>query len=369
MRPDVIVVGLGSMGAATAHQVASRGARVLGLDRFTPPHDRGAHAGGSRIIRMAYAEGIEYVPLLRRAFELWSSLEAVSGQRLVRRTGGLMLGPPGGTIVGGALESARIHGLAHEMLDPGEVRRRFPMFAPADHEMALYEDVAGLVRPEAAIATQLRLAKEAGADLRYEVAVTGWRATADGVVVTTRDEEHSAARMVIAPGAWAPELLGDLGVPLVVRRRVQHFWRVTDPFPVWMWEYAPGLVAYGLPDVDSTGAKAALHHGDDPVDPNVGATDATDGEVAAMRDWLSTRLPALAQAGWLASKPCLYTLTPDEHFVLGRHPFHENVVVAGGFSGHGFKFVPIVGEVLADLALAGSTRYSIGFLAPGRFAT
>lgn len=317
---------------------------------------------------MAYAEGADYVPLLRRAFELWGSLEEASGQRLVTTTGGLMLGPLDGTIVGGALESAQVHGLAHELLDAAEVRRRFPTFVPADGDVGLFEEVAGLVRPEAAIATYLRLAGEAGADLRYGTAVTGWRATADGVVVTTRDGEHSAARLVIAPGAWAPELLADLTVPFTVHRRVQHYWATMDQIPVWIWEYAPGIAAYGLPNVDGTGAKAALHHGHDPVDPNVGAADATGDEIAAMRDWLAIRMPALAESGWLANKPCLYTLTPDEHFVLGRHPVYDAVAIAGGFSGHGYKFTPIVGEILADLALTGTTRYPIGLFDPARFA-
>lgn len=226
MRPDVIVVGLGSMGSAAAQQLAERGVRVLGLDRFVPPHGRGAHAGGSRIIRMAYAEGADYVPLLRRAYQLWSVLEEKTGQALRTSTGGLMIGSAEGTIVGGALASARAHGLAYELLDVAEVRRRFPAFTPAETDAALYEEVAGLVRPEAAIAAQLRLARRAGADLRYGVAVHGWRAvTGGGVAVATAAGDLHAERLVIAPGAWAPGLLADIRVPLRVERRVQHYWQ------------------------------------------------------------------------------------------------------------------------------------------------
>lgn len=374
MRPDAIVVGLGSMGAAAAYHLAARGAKVLGLDRFTPPHERGAHAGGSRIIRMAYAEGAEYVPLLRRAYELWRELESASGTELLVPTGGLMLGLPDSSTVVGALGSARAYGLAHEMLDAGQVRRLFPQFTPADGEVALYEEVAGLVRPEQAIETHLRLASRAGAELRYGVPVIGWEADRQGVVVQTADGRHEADHLVLCPGAWAPELLADLAVPFVVQRRVQHYWRAPAKeygparFPIWMWDYAPGRVAYGLPTVDGSGAKAALHHGDQPADPHVGAGEATADEIAAMREWLAGRLPGLAGGGWLDAKPCLYTLTPDEHFVLGRHPRHDTVSVAGGFSGHGFKFAPVVGEVLADLALTATTGHPIGLFAPDRFA-
>jgi sarcosine oxidase len=378
MRPDVIVVGLGSMGAAAAAHLAGRGVRVLGMDSFTPPHARGAHAGGSRIIRMAYAEGAEYVPLCRRAYELWAELEKETGSTLLTTTGGLMLGLPDGSAVGGALASARTHGLPHELLDAAEVRRRFPAFTPADGEVALYEEVAGLVRPEAAIEAHLRQAGRAGADLRYGLTVAGWRATPGGVSVTTTEGEFSADRLVIAPGAWAPALFSGLSIPLVVQRRVQHYWRAPGAeheigrFPIWIWEYAPGRAAYGLPSVGGAGidggAKAALHHGDETVDPDVGAGEATRAEADAMRTWLDGRLPGLARGGWLGGKPCLYTLTPDEHFVLGRHPEQANVTVAGGFSGHGFKFAPVIGEILADLALTGRSRHPIGLFDPARFA-
>ena len=417
MRPDVIVAGLGSMGAATACELAARGVRVLGLDRFAPPHTRGAHAGGSRIIRMAYAEGSAYVPLVRRAYELWQTLEGAAGTRLLSPTGGLMLGRPDSLTVRGASASAQAHGLAHEMLDAVQVRRRFPAFTPADDEVALYEEATGLLRPERAIAAQLLLAGRAGADLRYGAAVTGWRATADGVTVTTATGTHESAHLILCPGAWAPELLADLGVPMVVRRRVQHYWRspggdyAAGRFPSWMWEYGDGAIAYGLPapggEGIDRGVKAALHHASapvadppgaadpvmdragpvvdrvgasvdragpavvdhagGPVDPDVGAGEATPAEVRAMRGWLATRLPALAASDWLGSKPCLYTLTPDEDFVVGRHPRHERVTVACGFSGHGFKFAPVVGEILADLALDGSTAHPITMFAPDRF--
>jgi len=369
---DVIVAGLGSMGAAAAYHLARRGRSVLGVDRFAPPHDRGAHAGGSRIIRMAYLEGEEYVPLVRRSYDLWRELEAATGETLLTTTGGLMLGPSDSKVVGGALESARVHDLAHELLDADEVRRRFPQFSLGDGDVGLYEDVAGLVRPESAITAHLRLAAEAGATVRAGVVLRGWEATDSGVRVSTDDGPLHADRLVIAPGAWAGDLVR-LPIPLRVERRVQHYWRPTGPakdfgpgqLPVWIWEYAPGAMAYGLPDLGG-GAKAALHHGPDPVDPTAGAAGPTDGEIAAMRDWLRSRLPRLADGDWVDAKPCLYTLTPDEHFVIGRHPDHPAVAVACGFSGHGFKFSPVIGEILADLTESGATPHPIALFDPAR---
>jgi len=321
---------------------------------------------------MAYLEGEEYVPLVRRSYDLWRDLEETTGETLLTTTGGLMLGPTDSKVVGGALESARIHDLAHELLDSDELRRRFPQFSPGDGDVGLYEDVAGLVRPESAIAAHLRLAAEAGATVRAGVTVRGWEATATGVRVDTDDGPLHADRLVIAPGAWASDLVR-LPIPLRVERRVQHYWRPNGPaedftpgrLPVWIWEYAPGAMAYGLPELGS-GVKAALHHGPDPVDPSTGAAGPTDDEIAAMREWLRTRLPRLAAGEWVDAKPCLYTITPDEHFVIGRHPDHPAVAVACGFSGHGFKFSPVIGEILADLTESGATPHPIALFDPAR---
>jgi sarcosine oxidase len=381
--PDVIVVGLGSMGAAAAYHLAERGVRVVGMDRFTPPHARGSHTGGSRIIRLAYAEGDAYVPLLRRAYQLWEAVEAAAGTGLLTRTGGLMLGAPDSGTVAGALQSARAHGLAHELLDAVEIRRRFPAFAPVDPEVGLYEEVAGIVRPEAAVDSLLRLAAQAGADLRYGVRVTGWRATGSGVEVQTRAGPLTADRLVLCPGGWATGLLADLPVPFRVERRVQHYWAPPgaefdpDRSPIWIWESGTGVAAYGIPTLDPPPGdplagrpvtKAAFHSGDEPADAEAGATEVRPGEERGIVEWLAGRLPGLAASRWIGGKPCLYTLTPDGHFVVGRHPRHDPVSVAAGFSGHGFKFVPVIGEILADLAERGVTDHPIDLFAPDRFA-
>ncbi|MDG4820335.1 N-methyl-L-tryptophan oxidase [Asanoa sp. WMMD1127] len=383
-RPEVVVVGLGTMGAAAAYHLASRGVRVLGLDRFRPPHTRGEHAGGSRIIRQAYAEGRAYVPLVQRAYELWQQLSEVAGVELMTPTGGLMLGRADSAQVAGALASAQAHGLEHEMLDARTIRARFPAFAPDDDEIGLYERAAGVVRPEAAISAHLRLAEGWGADLRYGGAVTGWDADADGVTVHVDGATVSADRLIVCPGPWAADLLQMRGNPVTLQSRLQHYWLPSEPFaigrcPVWIWEPADDAVAYGIPafsppaDLHDLGpgvgavVKAAFHSGDRPADAELGAPSATPDDLADVVAWLARRLPALADSEYLEAKACLYTMTPDEDFILGPHPEAANVAVAAGFSGHGFKFAPVVGEILADLAQTGHTLHTIDQFAPGRF--
>jgi len=372
------------MGSATVEALGRRGVRVIGLDRWAPPHERGAHAGGSRIIRLAYAEGEVYVPLLRTAYELWDALQRRAQRRLRTPSGVLTVGPRDWPVVSGVLASARAHDLELAELDPAEAADRFPQFHLADGEVALFDPAGGMLDPEGAIDACLSLAEVAGATLKVDVAVTGWRATASGVTVQTTAGDLTGDRLVLCPGAGAPALLADLEVPWRVERRLQHFWRPAgDPaafdarrFPAWMWEFTPGALAYGLPwQHPPGGVKAAFHQANagptasDPADVDTGAAPASPEEALPVRDCLRTRLPVIAAGDWLGGSGCLYTLTPDEHFVLGRHPAHANVAVAAGFSGHGFKFLPVVGEILADLAIDGTTRHPIDPFAPDRFAT
>ena len=383
MALDVIVVGLGTMGAATAYQLAVRGARVVGLDRYRPPHRHGAHGGGSRIIRLAYAEHPAYVPLARRAYEMWREIEVTSDVPLLTTTGGLNLGRPDSAVVSGALRAVRQHGLPHEVLAAAELRRRFPAFAPADDEVGVYEEVAGALRPEQSVATLLDLAERAGADLRFGAAVSGWRASSSGVTVRTAGGELTAGHLVLCPGPWAPEVLTGMGVPFDVQRRVQMFWRGAGAefsvgrCPVWIWESEPGCTAYGTPSLPGPPdgpadapdlIKAAFHSGHERSAPSDHPEPPRPEETRAVMRWLERRMPSLHRADWAYGQPCLYTLTPDQHFVIGAHPAHETVSVAAGFSGHGFKFAPVVGEILAELVTDGATRHAIDLFAPTRFA-
>jgi sarcosine oxidase len=368
---DVVVAGLGAMGSAAAFHLARRGARVLGLDRFAPPHDRGSSHGRSRIIREAYFEDPLYVPLVQRAYELWDELEIAAGTQLFRRTGGLMLGPRDGAVVSGALASARRHGLAHEELDATEVTRRFPAFHPTPGMVGVWEPRAGYLVPERAVAAHLALAAQHGAELRTGESVLRWEAGGDRVeYVTARSGAHAtyaARRLVLAAGAWTRRLLEpELQLPLVVERVVQHWFRpardaelfAPDRFPIFICEYAPGLAWYGFPDAGE-GVKAALHHhGELGVDPDVLRREVAPEEVAAVRALLRTFMPA-ADGPLLDSAVCMYTNTPDEHFVVDVHPAHPEVVIASPCSGHGFKFSSAIGELVADLATGGRTGFDL----------
>lgn len=374
---DVIVVGLGGMGSAAARHLAGRGARVLGLEQFTPAHALGASHGDTRIVRMAYFEAPDYVPLLRRAYQLWDELEADIGQQLFQRTGALMIGAAESAVVRGTLASVARHDLPYELLDRAAMAQRFPQFALRPGEQAVFERNAGFVNPEVVVRAHLDLAARAGAELRFRTPVTSWQAGADAVVVTTADGQFRARRLVIAAGAWADQLAPGLGVPLRVERRVMHYLQsvasaadfAADRFPVYVYETGPGDAIYGFPWVGDPGAgvKTGFHHRGGDGHPERIDRDVSAAERKEMRAMLAQRIPGLAGAH-IATKVCMYTLTPDEHFVVDHLPGHgDQVIVAAGFSGHGFKFTPVIGEILADLALTGCTELPIEFLSAQRF--
>jgi sarcosine oxidase len=373
---DVIVVGLGGMGSAAAYHLAGRGQRVLGLERFEPVHSLGSSHGGSRIIRQSYFEDPAYVPLLLRAYELWDRLARDSGSDIITLTGGLYLGPPDSHTVAGSLRAARQWDLPHEVLDAARIRARFPTLNPRDDEVGLFEARAGFVRPEATVAAHLRLAERHGADLRYRTPVQRWKAEpGGGVRVRTRDSTHAADRLVVCPGAWAPGILADLDIPFTVERQVMYWFQPDSgvtPFlperhPIYIHENAAGIQVYGFPAIDGPagGAKAAFFRRGRVCTPQTIDREVHPDEVQDMAAHLTALLPGLP-GRFLRATPCLYTNTPDQHFVIGTHPRHPQVTVACGFSGHGFKFVPVVGEVLADLATAGSTAHPIELFDPRR---
>ncbi|MFC7816396.1 N-methyl-L-tryptophan oxidase [Streptomyces sp. NPDC057367] len=373
---DVIVIGLGGMGSAAAHHLSARGARVLGLEKFGPVHNRGSSHGGSRITRQSYFEDPAYVPLLLRAYELYEELERDTGRDIALLCGGVMVGRPDSWTVSGALRSAREWDLPHEMLDAREIRRRFPTLTPAADEVALYEAKAGLLRPENTVAAHLQLATRQGADLHFDEPMTRWEPYRDGVRVHTADNTYTAAQLVMCPGAWAPRLLTDLEVPFTVERQVMYWFQPKNgvrPFrpgrqPIYVWEDAAGVQVYGFPAIDGPGhgAKVAFFRKGRPTTPETIDRTVHDHEVEEMANHMSTRVPDLPGT-LLKAATCMYTTTADEHFVIARHPAHpESVTVACGFSGHGFKFVPVVGEILADLALTGTTAHPIGLFDPAR---
>ncbi|AWW40678.1 N-methyl-L-tryptophan oxidase [Streptomyces cadmiisoli] len=375
---DVIVIGLGGMGSAAAHHLSARGARVLGLEKFGPVHNRGSSHGGSRITRQSYFEDPAYVPLLLRAYELYDDLARATGREIAILGGGVMVGRPDSRTVAGALRSAREWDLPHEMLDAREIRRRFPTLTPRDDEVALYEKKAGLLRPENTVAAHLQLATRQGAELHFEEPMIRWEPYRDGVRVHTAEDSYTAGQLVICPGAWAPRLLTDIGVPCRIERQVMYWFQPRNgvrPFlpenhPIYVWEDAHGVQVYGFPAIDGPGlgAKVAFFRKGTETTPETIDRTVREEEIRAMADHMSGCIPDLPGT-FLKAATCMYSTTPDEHFVIARHPAHpDSVTVACGFSGHGFKFVPVVGEILADLALTGTTAHPIGLFAPARLA-
>ena len=362
------------MGSAVAAHAAARGRRVLGIERFGPAHGRGSSHGESRIIRQAYFESPDYVPLLRRAYELWDALEARTEMKLRAQTGGLFVGRPETAVVAGTLESARRWDLAHDVYDAAELRRAFPMIAPLDDEIGVYEAVAGAVFPEPAVRAHLLVAADEGAELRFGVYVTGWDAGDQGVRVSLADGTHvDARRLAICAGPWFGHIASDLGIPLRVERKVQFWFAPLDRdavapahLPIYAVQRDAAEMFYGFPDFGS-GAKIAHHGRGDAADPDAFDRNVHDTEIAVARAALASFVPAAAGA-FLRADPCIYTLTPDEHFVIGVHPHHANVVVAGGFSGHGYKFTPVVGEIVAALLANDDPGFSLDLFSPTRFA-
>jgi len=355
-RYDAIVVGLGAMGSAVAFEVAKRGQRVLGIDRFEPPHTMGSTHGKSRIIREAYFEDPGYVPLVARAFEKWGEIESLSGRRIFERTGGLMLGPPDGRLVSGALASAKEHRLQHEVLDAQQVMRRVPGLRAMADMVGVVEPRAGVLQPEVAITACLELARKFGATIATNERVVGWEPRDRRLRVATEQRAYECERLIIAAGAWTSALVPDLGVNLSVERQVQHWFRPAAPIrtPIIMCEYAPGRFWYSIPD-RGEGIKVAIHHEGSTVDPET--VDRTVGaeEVVYVRALLRTYMPD-ADGPLIESSVCLYTNTPDERFLVGRHPTHPNVEIVSACSGHGFKFASAIGEIVAERVTSDSGR-------------
>ena len=375
MKPDVIVLGLGGMGRAALAQLANRGRRVVGIERFAPLHTFGSSHGNSRIIRQAYFLDPRYVPLVLRAYELWRELEASTGASLMTITGGLMLGPRDSDVVDGALRSAREHALPHEVIEYGELRRRFPHMAFLPSETALYEPASGYLRPEACIHAHLARAVAAGAEARFGTKAVEWSETAEGVRVRLASGETlEAGCLVVTAGPWLAELVRDAGLALGVERQVMHWFapagasasEALERLPIFIVARPDGR-GYGFPLVPGEGLKIAFYRSFEPADPDGVNRTVDESEVALVRRFAEGLIPGVT-ARYLGSKVCLYTMTPDEHFIIGKHPRHERVVLAGGFSGHGFKFCSVVGEILADLATDDQTRHDIRLFSPARFS-
>jgi sarcosine oxidase len=363
------------MGSATAYHLASRRARVIGFEGFGPAHDRGSSHGESRIIRQAYFEDPCYVPLLLRAYELWRDLERKSGSELLRVTRGMMLGIEASAAVSGSVASCRQWNLPHRVLTAAEVRREFPAFAPGPDVLGVLEPMAGVLRPEEAILSHLRLAAAAGAELRFWTRVTGWEPRGSTIEVATESGRQRLDRLIITAGPWTSQLLAGWSLPLEVERQLMVWLAPRRPeefdpqrFPVFLYEPPTGLPLYGFPSLDSRSVKVACHHGGERTTPASLRRDWDEAEALKAREGLAALLPGLSDAPLVTAKVCMYTDTPDLHFAIGAHPQDERVQVACGFSGHGFKFSTVIGEIMAELALDGRTRHPIEPLRASRLS-
>jgi sarcosine oxidase len=354
---DVIIVGLGAMGSAALYHLAQRGIRAVGFDRYTPPHAFGSTHGLSRIIRESYYEHPRYVPLVQRAYELWADLERRSAQRLFHQTGGLMIGDRDGVLVSGALRSAREHELVHEVLSAAAVQRRFPAFTLPEETVGFFEPRAGVLDPEACVDAHLRLAESGGAEVHATEAVQEWSVRGGRVRVTTAEGDYDAARVALCAGAWSPDLLNGDDIPLRVERQVMHwFTPARDPeqlrierCPIAMTEYAADRIFYFVPD-NGDGVKAAIHHEGETTHPDSVRRNVDEAEVEPVRRLLAKYLPS-ANGPRRDSATCLYTDTPDSHFLFTPHARHSEVLIVSACSGHGFKFASAIGEAMADLLM------------------
>jgi sarcosine oxidase len=372
---DVAVVGLGAMGSMTLWRLAARGAAAAGFDQFVPPHDRGSSHGESRIIRTAYAEGAFYVPLIREAFALWRELEADSGARLLTMTGALMIGRREGALVSGALASCEAHGLEHQVVDVEHAAVLFPQHVLDAEDVALWEPEAGFLRPEACIAAALARAEMLGAGVNRSTPVVAIEDDADRVVIHLAGGASVEARHgVLAAGSWTGRLVPELNAHLQVERQVLAWFALDDAapfqperFPVFVRELPDGRVRYGLPTLDGTSIKLAVHHEGAVADPDRIDREVSAADLAPLQEFVASRLHGVATQAVRAAV-CMYTNTPDERFLIGSLPGRPRVTVVGGCSGHSFKFASVMGDIAADLALAGRTERDVSAFALDRAA-
>ena len=368
---DAVVVGLGAMGSAAAYHLTRRGKRVLGIDRFEPGHEYGSSHGATRIIRLGYFEHPSYVPLLRRAYALWRELEAAAGWQVLHVTGIAEIGNPDSLLVSGTLAAARMHALPHTVLAASELMRTLPAFrVPAEYVGVIQPD-GGFLKTEPAIRAHLALAEAAGAELRTRETVRAIRPRGDGVQVSTDRGNIDCGAAIVAVGPWVSKLLPDLCAPLRITRQVMAWFEPLDAalfsadrFPVFLLESQYGI-HYGFP-ADDVGVKVAKHyHRDEAVDPDGSDPLVSTADEAVIRSALAEHLPQ-ANGRLVSAKTCLYTMTPDSDFIIDCLASPQ-IVLASPCSGHGFKFAPVIGEIIADLVDTGTTSHDISRFQLARF--
>jgi sarcosine oxidase len=376
----VVVLGVGSMGSAACYYLANRGVKVLGLEQFDITHEFGSHAGQSRIIRKAYFEHPDYVPLLQRAYQNWKELERDCHAQLYFPTGLLYAGKPDGTLIKGVKESAKLYGIEVNTLTEAEIKSRFPQFVFPDGYDVLFEPDAGFLTPERSIKAFATKAKEKGAAIHTHERVISWKQHDKLTYVVTNQQTYTCDTLIITTGAWADKFLPDLAPLLTVTRQVLT-WTIPhqpeqfqpDKFPCWLIDDhdQPGMY-YGFPMLDErkfglpAGLKSAYHYPGMPTSVADVNREVSHEEAQQLTRAISKYIPTSCRSIH-QTKTCLYTNTPDEHFILDFLPGSKNVIVAAGFSGHGFKFASVIGEIVSELVVNGKSNLPIGFLSATRF--
>lgn len=373
-RYDAIVVGVGGMGSAACYHLAKRGKKVLGLERFGIPHSMGSSHGVNRIIRLAYYEDPSYVPLLRRSYQLWRELQAGAGEQVLHITGSIDAGESNGEIVQGALESCRLHNLEHEVLTAAELRQRHPGYVLPDDFLAVYQPEGGFVVSERAIVAHVNGALTAGAEIHGRERVLGWEPIAGGVRVSTDRGAYEADSLIMSAGAWMGKMVPELEAISKPERQVLGWFQPKNPaifspdrFPVFNVTVEEGRY-YGFPVFGIPGFKVGrYHHLDEQIDPENWDREPNAADEAILRVFAERYFPEGVGAT-MALQSCIFTNTPDEHFIIDRLPGAPDVIVASPCSGHGYKFCAVIGEILADLAVDGATAHDIGLFKLSRFA-
>jgi len=362
---DIAVIGLGAMGAHTVQQLAARGLRVIGIERFGPLNDRGSSHGDSRIIRLGYFEDPAYVPLLRRAYANWRALEAKSGEALLTITGVLQIGRPDSHVVAGVLDSCREHGIAHDLMDGAEVEQRFPAFAMRPGDVGVFEPEGGFLRPERAIATALKLAGADGAVLHFNERVTAIEPGDGGATIVSEAGRYHVGKVIVTAGSYVAGLVPALaGYARPIKQVVGWYpsrnglATAVGRMPCYLVDEDEGGTFFGFPDLGE-GAKVGKHgHFFEEIDPEQPNPPVNDADRAATEQFMARRLPGVVPQG-TRFITCRYTMLPNDNFLIDFVPGERNVLVASPCSGHGFKFASVIGEILADMALDGGTTLPI----------
>lgn len=370
---DVIVIGVGGMGSATCYELAKRGQKVLGIEQFDIPHNYGSSHGNTRIIRKAYFEGPAYVPLLNRAYDLWYGLEGKTGKQVFYKTGSVDIGLPESSVYSGSIASCMAHNLDHEIMTGKELNERFPGYSVPEDYMANFQPDGGFLTPEQCIVSFVEEAQKLGATIHGREEVLDCKSTNYGVNVTTKKETYSAHRLIFTAGAWNSKLLPILNGLAVPERQVLAWLQPDDVnlfnkenFPVFVLDHK-GENWYGFPIHEIPGFKfGKFGHLEERGTPDEIRKEPNEADEIALRA-LSSEIFPKGNGPTMALKTCMFTNTPDSHFIIDRHPNYSNVIIAAGFSGHGFKFASVIGEIMAELASEGRSRHDIEMFQLGRF--